>query len=67
MGLYEYQMMPFKLCNEPATFQRLMTMVIAGMLGNTCHAYVDDVIVFGATFQHQQRLERVYRNHRDGG
>lgn len=61
-GLYEYQEMPFGLCNAPATFQRPMTLVFAGMLENTWLAHIDEIIVFGANFQqHQERLEQMLR------
>ncbi len=36
--------MSFGLCNAPATFQRLMNLVVAGLEG--CAVYLDDVVVY---------------------
>ena len=54
--------MPFRLCNAPATFERVMELVLRGLQWEHCLVYLDDVIVFGKTFQHTfEHLEQVFR------
>ncbi|RXX87394.1 hypothetical protein DD587_32390, partial [Klebsiella pneumoniae] len=43
--------MPFELCNAPATFERLMEMVLRGLTWNTCLVYLGDIMVIGKTFE----------------
>ena len=45
-GLYEFTRMPFGLCNVPATFQRLMQVVLSGIEGKFSFVYIDDILVF---------------------
>ena len=49
-GLYEFNVMPFGLCNAPGTFSRLMELVLRGLQWDRCLVYLDDIIVFGRTF-----------------
>lgn len=59
-GLFEFNVLSFGLCNSPSTFQRLMDVVLADLQWTTCLVYLDDIIVFGRTFQeHLQRLNEV--------
>jgi hypothetical protein len=60
-GLYEFLVMPFGLCNAPATFQRYMDITFAGLKWNSCLVYLDDIIVFSPTFeQHLDDLKSVF-------
>ena len=61
-GLFEFNVMPFGLCNAPATFQRLMDLTLSGMLWTECLVYLDDVVIFGRTFgDHLKNLDSVLR------
>lgn len=60
LGHYEYTRMPFGLAGAPATFQRFMDRVLAGIKGDECYVYLDDVVIFGKTFEeHLIRLRNV--------
>ena len=51
--LWQFTVMPFRLCNAPTTFERLMESVLRGLTYDACLVYLDDVIVIGCTFQEQ--------------
>lgn len=50
-GLFEFEVMPFGHGNGPATFESLMEQVLRGLQWRECLVYLDDVIVFGSSFE----------------
>ena len=50
-GLFQFAVMPFGLCNAPATFERLMSQVMRGLHWKRCLVYIDDILVFGNDFE----------------
>ncbi|CAK1596249.1 unnamed protein product [Parnassius mnemosyne] len=59
-GLWKFKVMLFGLCNAPATFERLMVLILTGLIGDACLVYLDEIIIVGRTFEeHLQNLERV--------
>ena len=67
-GLFQFNVMPFGLCNAPATFERLMELVLSGLHWQICLIYLDDIIVFGKTFAEMiQNLELVLERFAQAG
>ena len=50
-GLFEFNVMPFGLCNAPATFQHLMDCVLAGLQWSSCLVYMGDIIITDRSFE----------------
>ena len=49
LGFFQYEHMPFGLCNALVTFQRLMTSCLGELNYLTCLVYLDDVIIYSST------------------
>ena len=65
-GLHEFVRLPFGLCNGPSTFQRLMEVVLSGLVWDSCFVYIDDVLVCSRTFEeHLEHLRQVFARLRE--
>ncbi|GAA5883421.1 hypothetical protein JCM8547_008797 [Rhodosporidiobolus lusitaniae] len=50
--------MPQGLCNAPATHQRRMNEALSSQIGRICHAFIDDIVIWAATFEEHKRNVR---------
>ena len=67
-GLFQFRVMPFGLCNAPATFQRLMDLVLSGLQWAQCLVYLDDIIILGRTFEERiQNIGLILQRLREAG
>ncbi|GFW85439.1 hypothetical protein TNCV_144841 [Trichonephila clavipes] len=67
-GLYEFKVMPFGLCNAPATFERMMDNLLRHFKWTMCLCYLDDIIVFSETFEdHLIQLRLVLKYLQEAG
>ena len=57
-GLYQYKVMPFGMKNSPATFQRLINMIITGL--DNCKAYIDAAIIYSEEWDQQLKTIREF-------
>lgn len=65
-GLWQFRVMPFGLCNAPATFQRLMEAVLSELPLQTALVYIDDILVHAKDFEQEvTNLEVVFQRLRD--
>jgi hypothetical protein len=65
-GLYEFLVMPFGLCNAPATFQDMINHIFRDLLDQGLVAYIDDLLIYAATKeQHDQTVTEVLKRLRD--
>ncbi|KAL6421530.1 hypothetical protein ACFW04_014289 [Cataglyphis niger] len=58
-GHYEFDRMPFGLKNTPATFQRLMDLVLTGLQGEELFVYMDDIVIYATSLEEHERKYNV--------
>ena len=67
-GLFEFNVMSFGLTNAPATFERLMELALRGLQWQECLIFLDDIIIFGASFDETMaRLQHVLGRFKEAG
>ena len=66
-GFYQFTVMPFDLQGTPATFQRMMDMLLKGIRGYA-EAYLDDLVIFSQSWEeHCKHLRTVLQCLREAG
>lgn len=61
-GHFEFNRLPFGLCNAPATFQRVMNSILSNKVRKFALVYLDDIIVFSNSLeQHVEHLDEVFK------
>lgn len=67
-GLFESLVMPFGLCNAPASFQNYINHVLFDLLDRTCTAYLDDILIYSENVtDHRQHVREVVQRLIDAG
>ena len=59
-GQYEFDRLPFGLKNVPATFQRLMDLVLTVLQGTDSFVYLDDIVLYENPFEeHEEKFNKL--------
>ena len=67
-GQYCFNRMPFGIAAAPATFQKLMNMVLGKLLWNTAIVYLDDILIFSTNKEeHFKRINEVLMKIKEAG
>lgn len=60
LGHFQWKVMPFGLCNAPATFQNAMNEILRPVIDKCALVYLDDVIIYSQSGeQHKKDIKKV--------
>ena len=67
-SLFEYLIMPFGLCNSPASFQNYINDTLWEYLNDFCTVYLDDILIYSEIeAEHEIHVKRVLQKLREAG
>jgi len=59
-GLYKYKVLPFRLTNGSAIYQRYINNVLFNYLNNFCIAYLDNIMIYSKNkLEHKEYVRKV--------
>ena len=62
-GCYKYKVVPFRLTNGPATYQRYMNDILFNYLDDFCTAYLDDILIYSDNeLEHEEHVKKVLQH-----
>jgi len=67
-GFYKYKVLPFRLMNGPATYQRYINNVLFNYLNKFYTVYLDDILIYSDNkLEHQVYVKKVLKRLRNAG